>query len=571
MEREFKSKYHRKEPIREFNVDQTLYNAVMNTNEKNMNYNYAQFFGKTMTFGELKFKTDCFATALKRDGVLDEEKVGVALLTVPEVSSTLLALSKIGATSYWIDVTAEPANMIHYINDHKLKKIIISEPLVPMLEKIIDMTTLDRVIVVPISNYLGIPQKKEYSDERIVDFHDYTNVIPDQTIVPVKYDKEKPTVIVQSSGSTGSSKSIVHTDYNLNNEIQKMAYADLPFYETKRSFVCAPPWVIYGLVNSIYSGLLFSNQTVFSLKPEEDMLYKHLGEYDFVYGVPVYYRYLYNKILKLEKSNKLEDMKELKHIMENLEKVDAFISGGSKIPEDELIDMQQKFGISISNGYGNNESVGAAIVSPRFANRPGSIGVPMYGNIVKAFDPETCEPLKEGEIGEIWIGSDSLFKEYLDNPEETQKIKVMYNGIQWIKSGDLGYIDADGYVFLKGRTRRLIIDKLGYKISPDNSENIISSLDSVNECVVVGVEVAEHDCVPMAFIELTEEYKGSTEVMEYIKKICSENLKEYERPKIFTEIDKIPHKQNGGKEDFLLLEKMAEEYVNENKKVLSLK
>ena len=76
MEREFKSKYHRKEPIREFNVDQTLYNAVMNTNEKNMNYNYAQFFGKTMTFGELKFKTDCFATALKRDGVLDEEKVG---------------------------------------------------------------------------------------------------------------------------------------------------------------------------------------------------------------------------------------------------------------------------------------------------------------------------------------------------------------------------------------------------------------------------------------------------------------------------------------------------------------
>ena len=143
MEREFKSKYHRKEPIREFNVDQTLYNAVMNTNEKNMNYNYAQFFGKTMTFGELKFKTDCFATALKRDGVLDEEKVGVALLTVPEVSSTLLALSKIGATSYWIDVTAEPANMIHYINDHKLKKIIISEPLVPMFEKIIDMTTLD--------------------------------------------------------------------------------------------------------------------------------------------------------------------------------------------------------------------------------------------------------------------------------------------------------------------------------------------------------------------------------------------------------------------------------------------
>ena len=189
--------------------------------------------------------------------------------------------------------------------------------------------------------------------------------------------------------------------------------------------------------------------------------------------------------------------------------------------------MQQKFNISISNGYGNNESVGAAIVSPRFANRPGSIGVPMHGNIVKAFNPETGELLKDGEIGEIWIGSESLFKEYLNNPEETEKIKTTYDGIQWIKSGDLGYIDSDGYVYLKGRARRLIIDKLGYKISPDNSENIISNLEQVNECVVVGVEVAEHDCVPMAFIELNNEYKGSEDVMDYIKEVCSENLKEY--------------------------------------------
>lgn len=571
MEKEFKSKYHRKEPIREFNVDQTLYNAVMNTNEKNMNYNYAQFFGKTMTFGELRFKTDCFATALKRDGVLDEEKVGVALLTVPEVSSTLLALSKIGATSYWIDVTAEPANMIHYINDHKLKKIIISEPLVPMFEKIIDMTTLDRVIVVPISNYLGIPPKKEYSDERIVDFHDYTNVIPDQTIVPVKYDKEKPTVIVQSSGSTGKPKSIVHTDFNLNNEIKKTTYLDFPLRERKRNFVCAPPWVIYGLVNSIYSGLLFGFDTVYSLKPEEDMLYKHLGEYDFVHGVPVYYRYLYNKMVELEKSGKPEDKAELERIVRCLDDVDIFISGGDKVPVEELMEWQHRFNVPVSNGYGNNEVVGAAIVSPIYACKPASIGIPLYGNVVKAFDIETGKPLKDGEVGEIWIGSDSLFKEYLDQPEETAKIKTTYDGIEWVKTGDLGYIDSDGYVFLKGRARRLIIDKLGYKISPDNSENIISSLEQVKECAVVGVEIAENDCVPMAFVELTDEYKDSIEMIEVIKELCEKNLKEYERPKIFKEIDKIPHKENGGKVDFVALENLAREFQKEKSIVLKKK
>lgn len=570
MENKYKSKYHRKEPIRKFNVDQTLYDAVMNTNENNMNSYYAQFFGKNMTFKELKLKTDCFSTALKRDGVKDEEKVGVCLLTVPEVDTTLLALSKIGATSYWIDASSKAESMIHYINDNKLKKIVISEVLVPLFEQIINMTTLDRVIVVPISNYLGIPSKKEYTDERIIDFHEYTNIIPDNSIVSSKYDREKPTIIVQSSGSTGASKSIVHTDYNFNNEVMKMGYADLPFYEGKRSFVCAPPWVIYGLVNSIYSGLLFNNQTTFSLKPEEDMIYKHLGQFDFVYGVPVYYRYLYDKIVSLEKSNDIKSLTELKRIRSILDDVDAFISGGDKIPEEELIEWQQKFGVSISNGYGNNESVGAAIVSPMFANRPGSIGIPMYGNIVKSFDLETGKMLNDGEIGELYIGSDSLFKGYLGKEEETKKIKTNIDGIEWIKTGDLGYIDKDGYVYIKGRTRRLIIDKLGYKISPDNSENLISSLKEVKECVVVGVEVAKNDCVPMAFIELNDEYKDSEDVMSYIKDFCNKNIKDYERPKIFKEIDKIPHKENGGKVNFLLLEELAKESLNEKNKTLKL-
>ncbi len=556
----FKSKYNRSEPIRKFNVDDTLYNTVMKTNEKNMNLKYSKYFMFEKNFYNLKDETDRLATALKRDGVKKDDKVGVMLLTVPQVDSTLLAINKLGAISYWMDASLKSNDILHYIIDNNIEEMIVSDPFKQTFDEIINKTNLKRVIFVPV-NPFNIKKIKS-KDDRFIDYRDFINIKIDQSIQCTKYDREKPSVIVQSSGSTGKSKSIVHTDYNFNNAILKMAYTDLPFHLGKRGFVCAPPWVIYGLVNSIYSGLVLGNQTIFSLKPEEDMIFKHIGEFDYVYAVPVYLRYVYNKMNEYLHSG---NIKEYEKIRKKLDKVEMFISGGDKILEEELIKWELMFNTPIINGYGNNELVGAAVVSPLFANKPGSIGVPMYGNIAKTFNPETNEMLENGQVGELAISTDSMFLEYLNNQEETDRIKKFHDNRWWIHTGDLASIDQDNYIFLKGRSKRLIIDKLGYKISPDNAEKLISMNPYVEECVVVGVEIEENNTVPMAFIELKDDYKGNNNIIESIDIFCQENMKDYERPKIFTEIDKIPHKENGGKQNFLLLEQLAKEFVTTNK------
>lgn len=559
----FKSKYHRSEPIRKFNVDDTLYNTVMNTNEKTMNLKYSKYFIFEKNFYNLKDETDKFATALKRDGVKEDDKVGVMLLTVPQVASALLGVNKIGAISYWMDASLKPNDILRYIVDNNIEEMITSDPFKPTFEEIINKTNLRRVIFVSV-NPFNI-RKIKSKDERFIDYRDFINVKVDKSIKSVKYDRERPSVIVQSSGSTGKSKSIVHTDYNFNNAILKMAYTDLPFHVGKRGFVCAPPWVIYGLVNSIYSGLVLGNQTIFSVKPDEDMIFKHIGEFDYVYGVPVYLRYVYNKMQEfLDNGN----IKEYEKIRKQLDRVEMFISGGDKILEEELIKWELMFNTPIINGYGNNELVGAAVVSPLFANKPGSIGIPMYGNIAKTFNPETNEMLDNGQVGELAISTDSMFLEYLNNKEETDKIKKFHDDKWWVHTGDLAVIDQDNYIFLKGRSKRLIINKLGYKISPDNAEKLISTNPYVEECVVVGVEIEENNTVPMVFIELKNEYKGNENIIEDIDRYCQENMKEYERPKIFTEMEKIPHKENGGKQDFLLLEQLAKEHVANNPKTL---
>lgn len=319
---------------------------------------------------------------------------------------------------------------------------------------------------------------------------------------------------------------------------------------------------------------------------EEYTVYNDLGKFDISLAAPLHYRYIYKKINELnssinelEKDNSLEakkelkkKMKELKRVLEGIERAKVFVSGGDKISADELIEMQQVFNKVIVNGYGNNECLGATIVSPMYANRPGSIGIPMNGVNVKVVNPETGESLKENEIGELYISADNLFVEYLNNPEVTSEIKTIDElGNQWVKSGDLCYIDKDGYIVPKGRNRRLI-KKEAFKISPDTIEEVICSLPFVEDCVVVGVNDEKSLSVPMAFIVLKDKNISLDEVKEQIINKCIEELPDYEVPSYYEQIDKIPYTPND-KQDFRLLENMGNEIVlkQNNKKLIKNK
>ena len=208
--------------------------------------------------------------------------------------------------------------------------------------------------------------------------------------------------------------------------------------------------------------------------------------------------------------------------------------------------MQHLFSVPIVNGYGNNEMTGAAIISPLYAQRPSSIGVPLKGIKVATFDPETGEKLEDGVEGELCFNSDSVFVEYLNNPEETSKIKQIHDGEEWIHTGDIGRVVEEGYVFISGRSKRLI-KRMAFKISPDTIESVIMTIPEVKDCVVVGVPDEVETEVPMAFIELNNEYNEMyKEIEAKILIKCQEELPDYEIPKHIQHISEIPY-QNGKK------------------------
>lgn len=581
------SKYHRNKPIKEFDVNQTMYSMIESESKDSLDLNATGFLGNSMTYKELFDASDKLASAFLNSGVSLNDNVAILTISMPIVQEALLALSKIGATMSWIDLRSKPKDLIKYINNSNSKAIIVFEDMLPLVKETIDETDVKKVIVVSPKDYLSpvvkvlatLKDMKENKkvvlpdDPRFIKFSDFIKTGSNDLVIPAKFEKDKPSLVVQSSGSTGKPKQIVHTEYNFNSEMQKMAYLDLPLYKGSTMHISVPPFIIYGLGNSIYASMAFTMKGEMNPHVDENTVYNDLGKFDVSFAAPLHYRYIYEKLTHLkedietlEKDDSYEARKELKHKMKELERVlnginhaKVFVSGGDKIGADELKTMEHEFDKTIVNGYGNNECLGAAIVSPMYANKPGSIGIPMKGVDARVVNPDTYKEVAQGEIGELLISTDNLFVKYLNNEEETNKIKVTLDGKTWVKTGDLCIVDGDGYIIPKGRNRRLI-KKEAFKISPDTIEEVIKSISFVKDCVVVGVDDEKSLSVPMAFVVLNDLTVNFEDAKAIIQSKCEEELPDYEVPSYYEEIEKIPYTPND-KQDFRYLENLGNEIV----------
>ena len=583
-------KYHRKNPIKEINLYETMYNLVKEESKKDLDLNAMGFFGNNITYKELFKKSDMLAKSFYANGVREGDTVAILTISMPIVEECLLSLSKLGATMAWIDLRTKGKDLVKYINNSNCKTVVVFEDVLPLVENIIDETDVNKIISVSPKDYLSplvkimatLKEKSENkkilfpNDKRFVKYKEFlregTKI---NNLDAVKFEKDRPSLIIQSSGSTGKAKQILHTEYNFNSVVQKLLYTDLPLYKGHTMHISVPPFIIYGLANSIYTTMVSTMKAEMNPLVDESTVYNDLGKFDISFAAPIHYKYIYDKLEKLEtdidlllkdnsfssKKELKEKYKELKRVMNGIKRANVFVSGGDKFASEDLIKMQQKFDKTIVNGYGNNEVMGASIVSPVYANRPGSIGIPMKDVNIKVVNPETQEILQPREIGELYISTDGMFVEYLNNIEETNKIKIKDEfGKEWVKTGDLCYIDEDGYIYPKGRNRRLI-KKEAFKISPDTIEDVVTSLPFVKDCVVVGVNDEKSISVPMAYIVLNEGIIFE-DVLEKIKQKCIEDLPDYEVPTYFEHIESIPYTLNN-KQDFKLLENLVNEKVKE--------
>ena len=566
-------------PIREFNTSQKFYTLLEEANKDDLNneaINFMGFKGNSWSYKELFELTNQLADAFVQYGIKENETVLVATVSGMDEALSLLTLNKIGVVSKWIDVTASARELEEAINEDHCRIVIAFAVIIPELEKCIGNTKVEKVLystpeqfVRPIkilsksiSDFRKLIAMKNNNeplpvmpkDSRYISFCDFMKLGNKKALVKTSsYDKNKPILKIQSSGTTGKPKSIVHTDYTINASLYKSAYTDFPLYPKKVVLKTAPSWVGYGLINTLAMGLAYGMSVLMTPMIGEDTLLALNNKYDIAYGVPLHYRYLSAHL------SEISDMSRPR----------ALLSGGDKITVQEIETFQKQFATKgctapILNGAGNNEILGAGSVNLIKANKPGTIGLPLYNEIISIFDPDTGEEMKYGETGEICYCSEAAFVGYANNPEKTAQVKRLHkDGKVWIHSNDLGSIDEDGFITIVGRLSR-IITVAAFKISANQIEEVVQAHFAVKECVAVAVPDDENGEVPMVHIVLKDEYASKqTEIEKEIRDLCSASLKAKAVPKYYHFMEFIPYTSNN-KQDFKRLEQMGRELIQAN-------
>jgi len=216
----------------------------------------------------------------------------------------------------------------------------------------------------------------------------------------------------------------------------------------------------------------------------------------------------------------------------------------------------------LAQGYGMSELSAAASFCVNDRYRKGSVGIPSVTTTISIFDPnDQTKELDYNEIGEICVKGPSKMLGYFNRKEETDNVLRLHeDGSKWIHSGDLGYMDKDGFLFVVGRVKRMITRFDGHKVFPVNIESLVSQHEDVFSCCVVGVKDQERSQghYPLVVVEFHEGVQDKVALCKELYKMCLANLEERGYPVAVISVDKIPL-TGAMKNDYLTLEK---EYKN---------
>ena len=338
----------------------------------------------------------------------------------------------------------------------------------------------------------------------------------------VERKSDDPAVILYSGGTTGTTKGIVLTNKNFNSLGSQVVAANPMFRPGDKMLAAMPLFHGFGLGVCVHSMLSQGGRCIlvprFTAKSYAKLITKY--KCNFIAGVPT----LYEALLRLP-SMEGADLSCLKGVF----------SGGDSLSV-ELKKKLDKFlydhkaVIQVREGYGTTETVTACCLTPPHMFKQGSIGVPFPDTYIKIVNPGTDEELPYGEEGEILLAGPTVMKEYMKHPEETeQTLRKHSDGLTWVYTGDLGIMDEEGFIYFKGRAKRMIISS-GYNVYPGQIENILDAHEFVQMSCVIGVPDEYKMQKVKAFVKLSANVPADDSTKEVLMAYCRRNIAKYAMP-----------------------------------------
>lgn len=550
----------------------SMYEAVRESaiTKKKMNSVAYEFQGKKTNYKQFLNKIEVLGKAYKSIGIDEGDMVTVCMPNTPQGVDTFYALNRIGAVPAMIHPLSAVGEIAFYINSTQSKAVLVVDLFYEkVLEALKQVKHPVKVVVAHIKDELPFPLNMLYpltvkkkpaplpkDNKNVIDWSDFISG-GKKVKLSDKFPKAEDTaVILFSGGTTGTSKGIKLTNLNMNALAAQVA-ANAGFtMEGLRMFSVMPLFHGFGLGVGIHTALMASGTCIiipqFTIKTYARDVKKYKP--NVIVGVPT----LYEALLRSEGFD--FDLSFLRGMfcggdslsVELKKKVDKFLKDHNAT-------------IQVREGYGTTECVTASCLTPYDTYREGSIGIPLSDTYYSIVNPNNDSELPYGEEGEICICGPTVMKGYLNNAEETAStLRRHEDGNLWLHTGDLGYMDEDGFVYYKQRMKRLIIVS-GINVYPSQVENAIDAHPDVLLSCAVGIPDPYKMHVVKAFVVLRQGVEPSDKIKEEIIENCKKNVSRYGVPREIEFRTELP-KTLVGKVAYRVLEEEEAAKYEEKKK-----
>ena len=525
----------------------TMFQMIERIARENPNSPAYEFFGRKTTYRQFVQKIERAARAFKAAGIRRGDAVTICMPNTPQALDCFYALNRIGAVCNMVHPLSAQKEITFYLDFSESRMILTMDMFYEKVNAAIEecshpVTILTARMQDELDMIKGIgfflTQGRKYSkfpnSQRGMLWSAFLNKgVPSEKLFEPIYDPSATAAILYSGGTSGTPKGICLSDQNFNaTALQAKEAIQMPLGPGDRMLSCMPVFHGFGLGINIHTALIAGAECIlmpsFNGKTYAEMLVKK--QPNFIAGVPT----IFEALLHIEQLN-VADLSFLKGVfcggdalsVELKKKVDAFLH-------------EHNASIQIREGYGLTECVTASCLTPRDTYRENSIGLPFPDTEYCIVQPGTDEEVPAGTEGEIILKGPSVMIGYLKNPEETaQTLRRLADGDIWLFTGDLGYMDEDGYIYFRQRIKRMIITN-GYNVYPGQIENIIDSVDEVAYSCVIGVRDPRRMQRVKAYVVLKPGFRGDNAMKEKILKELNMHVARYAIPREIEFRDDLP-------------------------------
>lgn len=506
-----------------------------------------------INYANLKKQTEIFAANLRAAGVRKGDRVAMMLPNLPQTIIAFWGVLRCGAVGVMTNPLYMETEIVHQFNDAGIKCCITLDLLWPKIEKLRDTIPVEKFFVTSIGDGLKFPLNTLYKLQAMKNKtspkinYDGKHVFPYKDLLKgreqfteSRVDPEDPALLQYTGGTTGVAKGCILTHFNIGANLQQCQAMMHTLGQKQEVFLGVLPYFhIYGLTTCLtWPASMGATLAPFPRYVPLDVLKGiHKLKPTVFPGAPS----VYISLLQQKDIDKYD-----------LSSIKCCVSGSAPIPIEYIEQFDKRAGATIAEGYGLTEASPVTHMNPVEGRRVnGSIGLPFPDTEAKIVDMEVGgDPLPVGARGELVVRGPQVMKGYYNRPDATAD--VLRNG--WLYTGDIAYMDDDGYFYIVDRKKDLIISG-GYNIYPREIDEVLHAHPKIEEAVSVGIPHASRGEIIKAYVVTKGgEQLERSEVIAY----CREKLANYKVPRKVEFRDSLPKTMVGK----VLRRSLREEEIN---------